>query len=275
MGMKRIAGVFLTLFLLIGYGLSHSQMNAQRAARPKETLRAQALAIDPTLLKIASGPFKGLAADYFLLKASVFMGGAWEVTEEDWEAVYILLKQSLHLDPLFFQTGYYVQGMLSWRSGFHEKAIELLELHAKQRSWDWEPQFYLGFNYFYYLKEYEKAASHMQAAAQLPGAPPIAATLAARIVQKGGQTLTAIGFLKTMVERADDDFNRKLLEKRLLLFLGLHQIEKARDAYLKQYGRLPESMDELIENGFIDQFPSELKLEAYSYDAGSGAVTLK
>ena len=41
-----------------------------------ENRRAEALMVSPTLLKVVSGEFKGLWADYLLMKASVFLGGA-------------------------------------------------------------------------------------------------------------------------------------------------------------------------------------------------------
>ena len=103
---NRIFKLVFLFFLFTGFFVSHSYVSKGRIEQPAETKRAQALALDPTILRIVSGPFKGLMADYLNLKASVFMGGIWDATPEDWEAVYTLLKQSLYLDPLFFQPLY-------------------------------------------------------------------------------------------------------------------------------------------------------------------------
>lgn len=271
---KALKLVFLTL-LFAGFITSHTHMSKGRIEQPAETKRAQALALDPTLLKIVSGPFKGLMADYLNLKASVFIGGIWDATPEDWEAVYILLKQSLYLDPFFFQTAYYTQGLLSWRENYHRKAIDLLEIHAKQRFWDWEPKFYLGFDYFRYLKDNETASHYMQEASKLPGAPTITATLAARLTQQSGQTLTAIAFLQSMLERTEDEFTQDMLTKRLSFHLGLYQLEKARDVYVSQIGHLPDTLNELFEEGFVRDFPSDLSLDAFLYDSKSGEIALK
>ena len=162
MAAKKALKIILWILLLVCYGISFSKLHDLRGNLPPETKRAQALAIDPTLLKVISGPFQGLVADYLNLKDSIFMGGAFDVTEEDWEAVYTLLKQSLYLDPFFFQNGYYIQGLLSWRKGMHEKANDLLKYHAEHRYWDWEPMFYVGFNCFYYLKDNQSAAMYMK-----------------------------------------------------------------------------------------------------------------
>ena len=275
MGTTRTVRLVFLLLLVAGFIVSHTQMSEDRIEQPTETKRAQALALDPTLLKIVSGPFRGLMADYLNLKASVFMGGIWDATPEDWEAAYILFKQSLYLDPIFFQTAYYVQGLLSWREGYHRKAIELLEIHAKHRFWDWEPKFYLGFDYFQYFKDYDTAAFYMQEASKMPGAPAITATLAARLVQRSGKTLTAIAFLKSMLENAEDEFTQNMLARRLSFHLGLYELEKARDAYERRFGHLPDTLNELSEKGFVYDFPSDLTLDAYRYDSITGEIAFK
>ncbi len=262
----------MPVLFLLGYVISHHQTTALRAAQPPETIRAQALALNPTLLKVVSGPFKGLMADYLILKASIFMGGSWKPTAEDWEAVHTLLKQSLYLDPLFFQTGYYIQGLLAWRSGMQEKAVELLKYHAQQRYWDWEPMFYVGFDYFFYLKDSSKAAEYMRQSALRPGAPTIATTLSARLAQRSGQTLTAIALLKTMLEQADDEYTKNLYAKRLEAYLGIHEIEKAIEIFVKSHGRRPANLEELVSSGAITALPRNPFAEHFIYEPETGRV---
>lgn len=265
--------IAVLILLLTAYGISFSNLLKLRANLPPETKRAQALALDPTLLRVLSGPFKGLAADYLNIKASVFMGGAWEVTDEDWEAVYNLMKQSLYLDPLFFQTGYYTQGLLAWRKGMHEKANELLKYHAEQRYWDWEPMFYVGFNSFYYLQDYEAAAKYLELSAERPNAPSIATSLAARMAHKAGHTLTAIALLKTMYENALDEKQKKYYAKRLEAQLGIHELEQAIDRYKKSKGHYPLELDDLVKIGMIKELPDNPFNTPYLYDPASGKVT--
>lgn len=272
MQMKRYIGFALLMVLIVGYGFSNIRLTILRANRPLEEQRMQALSLDPTLLRVISGPFKGLMADYLLLKATVFMGGVWEVTDEDRETLYTLLKQSLHLDPLFFQTGYYVQGLLSWREGFHEKAVELLKYQAERREWDWEPMFYLGFNLFFYLNDTQQAITYLQAGADRPGAPLIMKTLAARLLHRSGQTLTAIGFLKTMMEQAEDEPTKAIYAKRLEAYMGVYELEQGVQSYHTNYGRYPSVLDELVKNGLLKTIPQNPFDEQYFYDSDTGRV---
>lgn len=266
----RISGLVL---LLAAYGICYSHVDQLRSNLPPETKRAQALAVDPTLLKVVSGPFKNLMADYLIVKASVFMGGAWQVTEEDWEAVYTLLKQSLYLDPLFFQTGYYIQGLLSWRANMQPRATELLQYHAEHRYWDWEPMFYVGFNYYYHLKDFESAAKFMQLSAERQGAPPVVASLAARAAQRTGQTLTAIALLKTMYESSQDEKSKAYYAKRLEAQLAVYAIEQAIDVFKKRHGHRPSALEDLLNSGTIKQMPQNPFKVPFDYDPDTGSVS--
>lgn len=261
------------VLLLAAYAFSFSQVRALRANRPPETRRAQALAVDPTLLKVVSGPFKALVADYLNIKASVFMGGSWEVTEEDWEAVYTLLKQSMYIDPLFFQTGYYTQGLLSWRPTMHKRAADLLKFHAEHRYWDWEPMFYAGFDYFYYLGDLETAAECMKASAERPQAPPVVPSLAARLELKSGLTLTSIALLKTMYEQAQNEEVKAHYKKRLQAHLGVYEIAQAIKRFEKGNGRLPNYLSELVTSGMLEKLPENPFKAPFMYNPETGRVT--
>jgi hypothetical protein len=260
------------LVLVAGFLLSSQEVHWYRDNRPAEQLRAEALRVDPTFLKIITGEFKGLMADYLNLKVAVFKGGANRVTDEDWLAMATLFKQSIVLDPLFFHTAYYTQGLLAWRKRFHRKAIDILTIHADHRYWDWEPKFYLGFDYFYFLKDDASGARYMRESAKLEGAPPLVPRLAARLMQRSGHTLTAIAFLKSMLEKAKDKKIKENLAKRLKAHLGVYRLEQARDAYQKKVGHLPPSLEELVEKGFIDQIPENTMAETFYYDPQTGEI---
>ncbi|MCP4745895.1 MAG: hypothetical protein GY874_07085 [Desulfobacteraceae bacterium] len=263
------------LLLFAGFLITNAKVHGYRKNLSFKNIRAEALMVDPTLLKITSGEFKGLMADYLNLKAAIFQGGSKEVSEEDWEALNMLFKQSIELDPYFFHTSYYTQGMMSWRNGMHKKAIDILTIHADHRHWDWEPKFYLGFDYFYYLKDNKMGAYYLTEASKLPNAPVIVASLAARLMQRSGGTLTAIAFLKMMIERAEDNATKGMLTTRLKAHLGVYQLERARDAYNEKMKHLPESLEDLVEKGFIEQIPENTMFDKFYYESKTGAINFE
>ena len=269
---RAISIFFILSFIITGLFLTNAHVKRHRANIPAENKRAEVLMVSPALLKVISGEFKGLWADYLLLKASVFLGGYYEAVPEDWDAIYLMFKQSLSLDPYFFQTCYYTQGLFSWREGMHERAIELLKYPAKYRDWDWEPLFYIGFDYFYFLHDNLEGARYMGEAAKLPDAPPIVATLGARLAQREGKTETAIALLHLMYDRAKDEDLKKILEKRIKAHIGILGLERAISAYKERYGRRPESLHALIDNGIINRLPENPFGDNYLYDVETGRV---
>ena len=270
---RIILHLLFTCFLLAGYSIGNSTVLTYRQDLPPENQRAEALMVSPTFLKVISGEFSGLWADYLLLKASIFLGGYYESTPEDWEVIYLLFKQSLTLDPYFFQTCYYTQAFLAWRETMHKKAIDLLEISRKHRDWDWEPGFYIGFDYFYFLKDNRKAAGYMREAAKLPGAPPIVATLGARLAQAAGETETAIAILHIMYDRAKDEDVKRILEQRMKAHVGIMTLERSIALYEKRYGKRPPSLKELTDEGIVDQLPENPFGDRYFYNANTGALS--
>jgi tetratricopeptide (TPR) repeat protein len=269
---RTIFSFFLLVIIVTGLFFSNAHVKRHRANIPAENQRAEVLMVSPALLKVISGEFKGLWADYLLLKASVFLGGYYEAVPEDWDAIYLMFKQSLTLDPYFFQTCYYTQGLFSWREGMHERAIELLKYPAKYRDWDWEPRFYIGFDYFYFLHDNLEGARYMGEAAKLPDAPPIVATLGARLAQREGRTEMAIALLHLMYDRAKDEELKKILEGRIKAHIGILSLERAIAAYKGKYGKKPGSLQALLDNGIVNRLPENPFGDNYLYDVETGRV---
>lgn len=267
LGMAICGAAFIAILLLSSARVHHFRENL-----PSEQLRAEALMVDPTLLKVISGEFKGLMADYLNLKVAVFKGGSQETTPEDWMAIATLFKQAIELDPYFFHTAYYTQGIMSWREGLQQEAIDILEISAHYRSWDWEPLFYAGFDYFFYLKDVQKAADAFRQSAMRPGASPIAAFLAARLSQRSGQTLSAIALLKTMLEQSKDEPTKELYSKRLEAYLGVHQLEGAIETFLQIHGHRPDTLESLVTTGILPALPKNPFGDHFIYEPDTGKV---
>lgn len=260
-------------FLVFGYIKSASHVYDYRENLPAENKRAEALMVSPEFLSIASGEFNSLLSDYLLLKASVFVGGAYETVPEDWEAVWHLFNQSHYLDPLFFQTCYYTQALLAWRPGLHEKSIDLIKSSAKHRTWDWEPNFYAGFDYYYYLRDYNLSAKYLKDASKFPHAPPIVATLGARIARKGGETQDAINLLYVMYHQAKDEAHREIVIKRIHAYQGILILERAIADFSMKFGLRPDSLKELVDKKIIPELPKNPFGGKYYYNTSTGHIS--
>lgn len=260
---KAIIGV-LTLSLLALHGLgTHKVQEIRTSIRYQNQLSAPLL--PDTVMKIIAGEFKGAVADYLLLELSAFIDAGEERSDEDWKRVCFHFSQCMALDPYFEQTYRMAQAFLPWK-GKVEEANALLERAQKHRPWDWYPTFYIGFNYFNFLKDYNKASEYIIAASKMDGAPAVLATLGARLAQKSGQTRAALAFLKGMEQDPDyDETAKQLIALRIRVLEGALRLEKAIAVYRQRYGHDIHTLQDLVTSGILEALPNHEEEGAYYY----------
>lgn len=217
--------------------------------------------IPSQVVEALSFEFKGVVADYLMLQAMTFTGeriGANKPFEKDeWQYLYRRLDTITDIDPRFWDPYLLAESMLVWQAGMVEEGNQLLLKAAQHRPQDFRPYYFVGFNYFYFLKDSEKAAPFMRKAAQIPGAPFYLQGLAARFSLYGNDTSTAIFFLDSMLRDTFDPKVRQYLEKRLKALVLIHDLEKKVQAYAKTKGSLPSSLEDLVTTGLLDKLPAD------------------
>ena len=274
--MRLVKSTFPFLFIIITISAlvtTTSIVKGFREKLPPDLVSRHAYHIDNKLIKVVSGEFKGLLADYLLLKAAVIDGGEPEkLTFQDWQAIYILYRQSMELDPYFYTTAYYIQGNLVWQEGMVENAMALLKISESHRVWDWNPKWFLAFDYANFLNDKKQAAKYLYKAAKMPDALPIFAIIAARFEQGRGDTLASIAMLKAMYDQTDNESFRRVLEKRIEAHTGVYQLEQAIHRYELKFGKVPEGLEDLVADGILQVMPKNPFCDKYAYDPRTGKV---
>lgn len=211
--------------------------------------------------RILACGYKGLLADFQFLRILTFYGSRFveqqQMHEQDWDYFVASMEVVTDLDPYFVDPYVLTEGLLTWDAGRIEDANRLLLKGALARESDWRLWYYLGFNAFYFMKDYEKGSEYLMTASRLPGSPEYLKTLAARLAFYGGKTKTALLFLKGMLNDADDPLLSRHLHKRMLALEGAVVIEEALASFVDEHGRLPESLKALVAAGFLPGLPPE------------------
>ena len=117
-------------------------------------------AIPAKAIKLITGEFNGLMSDFILLQISSFFGGNHAISKYEWQKINLGYQQILTLDPYFQQALMQVQGIMAWNQNMTPAAIELMKILEKNRSWDWRPGYYIGFDYYYFFQDYEKSSEY-------------------------------------------------------------------------------------------------------------------
>ncbi len=214
---------------------------------------------DPDELKTASLGYEALTADFLWLKAIQHMGEK-RISSEGYDWIYKALDAVTTLDPQFVAP-YVIGGlMLTVVAEKAELSNRLLEKGYIHNPDVWQIPFYLGFNYFYFMKQYKTAARYMSIAAEMDGSPKWLPLLASRLYYQADDPVYALEFLVRMYESTDDE---RLKERMLVRINELKSamaavvLQKVVDEYGKRFGRAPTDLKELVRSGLIDRIPEE------------------
>lgn len=256
----RLSLLLLALCLsLVGYGLLMPGLWESR-----EQARAEVPAgyvIPSKFSRILALGQQGLLSDFLFLKTATFIGGrsvaGLPMGDQDWDFVHQSLDVVTDLDPYFVDPYILAEGLLAWDAQKPELANNLLAKGTKYRDWDWRLPFFIGFNNFYFLKDYEEASGHIMRAAELPGSPGYLKTLGARLAYYGGKSKTALLFLQQMLADTDDVLMKKRLQMRLQALERAVLIEDVLEKFKNQEKRMPKALSELVSSGYLIALPPD------------------
>lgn len=216
----------------------------------------------PQIIKALSGEHRPSTAGFLMMRVLFYYGTIIQKLQEkvvvrpELMNMYKTLQGIVHVDPYNSDAYYFTQAAYTWELGRIEEVNQLLEQGAAARPWDYWLQFYLGFNYAYFLHDYQRAAPYMQRAAELSG-NPLFAKLAARYFYESEQTAFGLAFLDTMIKSSKDKAIKKSYEMRRDALLATVAIKQALEKYKSAYGAMPVDLRELVRSGFLMELPSD------------------
>jgi len=214
-----------------------------------------------SVVKVLSLEFTNIVADYLMLSTMVFHGQKLmdrvDVKPEEWRLMYIALNLITDLDPRFMDPYLAAETSLPWDAGMVGETNELLLKAVAHRPEDYRPNFYLWFNYYYFLNDPGTAVIYLQKAARMPGSPSYFKTLAARMSLDSGQILNGIVFLQEMIGETNETRNKIMLQKRLDALKAIYSLEGKIREYEKVFRRSPEKLDDLVSQGIIKKIPDD------------------
>ena len=216
----------------------------------------------PQILKISSADHNLVVAEAMLLNVLFYYGTLVEHFQEkviirpEYRNMYRTLQAASILDPYNLDVYYFAQAAFTWELGRVEEVNVLLERGAKSRTWDpWLP-FYIGFNYAYFLKDYQAAAPYMKMAAERSG-NPLFTKLAARYFYESENTELGLLFLNTMIDQAKDKAVKLTYTIRRDALLAIKRIESALKQYKTEYGMMPSAITALVAKGYLEEVPTD------------------
>lgn len=213
-----------------------------------------------SLRKVSLG-YKELMADIYWLRALQYFGSK-KLTEQDPELLYHYFDIITDLDPKFVNAYRYGGTFLAepppFGLGDTKKGIELFDKGRKNNPDNHRLPLEEAFVYYFYPKDYEKAAGLFREAAEKPGVSPLRKAslkgMAASAHVRGGNNELSRKIWEILYETSPSegrrDFALRNIEQIDTMTLEEELTESLRE-YKKRHGRLPSSLEELASSGYV------------------------
>ena len=218
------------------------------------------LILPNSFIKITSFGFKGLRSDILYLNAVNFLMSFDQISdlkEKDWHWFYRLIDASTYLDP-YFQDPLFLANAMIWPSKCYNTTISILKRGAKFRSWDWRFPFFVGFDYFYFLKDYKNGTKWLLIASKKRHSPSILlVSLASALTTRAGQLSMGITILKNQIAHTKNQKLKKAYKKRLRCLENLVILERAIAKYKKLFGHYPSKISQLLNSHILKKLPHD------------------
>jgi len=223
---------------------------------------------DVKALRLFSLGFEGLAADFVWIKGAIYFGSNYRKRGFRFPWMARLLDLATDLDPLYYDIYWYGSSLLP----DVRQSIRLLKKGMKYFPDNWKFPEMIGFNYHYYLKDYKSAGKFYEIAATKPGHPPFVPSLASRFYTKAGELEAAIRVLKGFYDTTKRKDLKREFGLRIVQLQNIRMLQQVVDHYHSALGRYPESLKELVEEGFLQTLPKEPFGGTFYFDRKSRRV---
>lgn len=184
--------------------------------------------------------FDAILADYYWLQAVQVVGGDAVVDAATARHVGKLIDVVTTLNPHVSHPYRFAAVWLTHDEELIREGNRLLERAIEYHPDDWRNHFYLGFNHFFYLLDYARAAEALENAMSLPGSPAYLPRLVARLKSQTADIDVAEVFLRELLRSTDDEDARARLQIALdeieIEYKARH-LDRAREAYIELTGR--------------------------------------
>ena len=260
--LKSYSYIMILLLLITGYTFSFQQVKLYR----ERFKRKESVHYLPQIeiLNILSLDYKGLVSKLLFFKTLVYYGEHMDSRiMPDWKWIYQALNSSTILDPYNIDSYYFTQAVLTWDANLIKETNLILERGEKYRAWDFYIPFFMGFNYFYFLKDNKNAALHFDRAARIN---PTLIDYAIRFHYKANEIPIAISILKKMYDDIKNEDIRSQIMQRINAYENAFILEKAVRQYEDKFHELPEPIEKLIEEGILSQIPQDPYGGKYYFD---------
>ena len=216
---------------------------------------------------LLAGGDKHLAAN--LSGFRVLVAATARMRDEDYAVQARLQEDIAWLNPAHEDNYYVAAAFLPWNGHLDSAQYVLRRAEASRRN-DWQPDFYLGFHYYHFLKDPVEGARWL-----LAGVPRAKEqsdqwalqSLATSWLEQGYSPSKAAGMVGAMAASAPSGAFRSYLQMRAERLEALGRLQQLAEIYSKRQGHRLGKIEDLMVAGLIVAIPVDPLGEGFSVDA--------
>ncbi len=233
-------------------------------------------------VKMIAPGFEGIAADVYWVRTVQYFGGRRSFSaDKNFALLYPLIDITTTLDPRLEIAYRYGAIFLSEPppvgAGRPREGIAILERGARALPDSWWLRQDMGFFYYLFLKDAEKASEVLTEASKIPGAAFWLKAMAADLLAKGGDREKSRRMWRQMYEQAEEGILKANAHDRLQVLDARDEADRLTAAtaeFERRQGRRPASLAELQASGLAHDPIVDSTGVPFEMDPSSGRVTI-
>lgn len=250
------------LLLIVCLAASAWEMNKVEQLRPTASLEETLYISSPQAIKRLSLGYDGLLADIYWTRAIQYFGSKALAHAKRFDLLKPLLEITTALDPHLVVAYEFGSTFLAQQppagAGKPDDAIQFVREGIENNPREWRLYSGLAFIYYFEKKDYVSAGKVMEEGSRVPGAHPFMKTVAATLIQRGGDIETARLLWTNLYQTTSDDTVRENAAKHLRALdvdETVPRLELLVRAYRQRTGTQPDSFRELVNAGWLRHYP--------------------
>lgn len=280
--MKRPLTAAVGLVVLLGAAVG-LQAARDRAYGEREPVENVLYIRSAEFLERASLSHASLVADVYWIRTIQYYGNTrlGRTREKRYDLLYPLLDIVTTLDPRMKIAYRFGSVFLAEKPpggpGRPDLAIRLLEKGKAADPTRWEYDLDRGFVYYWFLRDYRKAAEAFERGGRIAGGPGWLRMMAALVLGHGGDRRGSRTLWQQLYETADNEWLRSTARLRLAQLNALDEIDRLQAlvaAVSRRTGEQPTSWHALVRAGWLRAAPLDPDGKPYVLDPATGRVTV-
>lgn len=226
------------------------------------------------MLEVASVGYETLVADLLWLRGIQYYG-EHRRTDRSYPLAEHVFSTITDLDPWFIGAYRFGAFVLSQDVGRPVASIRLIKKGMQNNPGRWQLPFDLGFLYFIEMDDHDRAAHFFRFASWQEDAPELVKRFSAFAYRKAGKTSMAKALWEEILRSSTNDVMKETAEHALKSILRdelSDSLEVRVQGFHSSRGRMPRSLEELVEADLLRSVPPDPFGGRYFLNAADGEV---